>query len=361
MHKTIGFVLLLLVLAGGCGPQPKDKSTIPTPTPGPGARVLAISATPAHMPSPSAQDFQEAVNLEVGAGVNGLFNSYTWSSLEPRSGSMNVSKVGDDAKGAPSAGFATQYIGMQMINTTAKETPSDLQSVAWDDPAMKSRFHALVDAIAPLVAGRIAYFSIGNEVDVYLKATNNWTAFQSFFEDGVAYVHGKLPGVKVGTTITFGGAQANTSKMNTLTTQADVMIFTDYPLGANFAPLGASHGSDDLQAMVSMASGKPVVVQELGYPADSTLLGSSEDEQAAFVSNAFARWQGIGGTKMPFVNFFLMHDFSPSMCDQFARYYGDPDDAAFKAYLCSIGLRRNDGTAKKGWNAFVQGAANTGF
>ena len=58
------------------------------------------------------------------------------------------------------------------------------------------------------------------------------------------------------------------------------------------------------------------------------MLGSSEDEQAAFVSNAFAGWQGIGGTKMPFLNFFLMHDFSQGMCDQFAQYYGDPNDAA---------------------------------
>jgi hypothetical protein len=64
---------------------------------------------------------------------------------------------------------------------------------------------------------------------------------------------------------------------------------------------------------------------------------------------------------MPFLNFFLMHDFSQSMCDQFAVYYGDPNDAAFKAYLCSIGLRSNDGVAKKGWTAFTTGAANTGF
>lgn len=352
----------LLLVAAGCGPQQKkDNTVIPTPTPGPGSRVLAISAAPAHMPSPSNQDFLDAVNLEKNAGVKGVFNSYTWSSLEPTAGSMNVTKVSNDANGALSAGLTTQYVGIQMINTTAKETPSDLQSVAWDDPAMKARFHALVDALAPILDGKIQYFSIGNEVDVYLQATNNWTPFQSFFEDGAAYVRTKLPGVKVGTTLTFGGASANVSKMNALTAQADVMIFTDYPLGAGFAPLGASHGADDLTAMVSMAGSKPVVVQEFGYPADATVLGSSEDEQAAFVSNAFAAWQGIGGAKMPFLNFFLMHDFSQGMCDQFAIYYGDPNDAAFKAYLCSIGLRANDGTPKKGWTAFTTGAANTGF
>jgi hypothetical protein len=56
-----------------------------------------------------------------------------------------------------------------------------------------------------------------------------------------------------------------------------------------------------------------------------------------------------------------MHDFTPAMCDQFAQYYGDPNDASFKAYLCTIGLRQDDGTPKAAWNAFVTAASNTGL
>ena len=354
-------ILSVIALASACGQPKKDNGTIPTPTPGPGARALSISMAPAHLPSPSTQDFIDAVNLAKGAGCKGNFQSYTWSALEAMPNVIDSTRVGNDIDGAVSAGFTTQYLGIQMINTTAKEVPSDLQTVAWTDSSMKARFHLLVDAIAPKVAGKIQYFGIGNEVDVYLESQNQWTPFQSFLEDGIAYVHTKLPGVKVGTTITFSGAQNLTAKMNTLTAMSDVMIFTDYPLGASFHPLGASHGATDLDLMVTLAGAKKVIVQEFGYPADSTYLGSSEDEQAAFFSNGLAEWAGLGGEKIPFLNVFLMHDFSAQMCADFATYYGDPNNNDFKAYLCSIGLRKNDGTPRKAWNAFVTGAANTGF
>jgi hypothetical protein len=363
---TVAFAVFAL-LAEGCGPakDPNGGATPtpgPTGTPGPGARVLSISADPAHIPSPTIQDFIDAQNLAKSAGCTGTFQSYTWSALETSAGAMNVSKVGTDVSGTIGAGLGAKvYLSIQMINTTAKETPSDLQAVAWDDPAMKARFHALVDAITPLVAGKIQYFGVGNEVDVYLAAQNQWTPFQGFYDDAVTYIHTKLPGVPVGTTFTFGGAQANAAHLATLTANSDVMIFTDYPLGANFVPLAATHGKDDLDAMVAMAGAKPVLVQELGYPADATVLGSSESAQAAFFSDALDEWRAIGGAKMPFLNVFLMHDFSAQMCSDFAAYYGGAGNANFEAYLCSIGLRKNDGTPRAAWNTFVTTAHATGF
>lgn len=360
MRKIAAFIVVATVLTA-CAPAKKDENTIPTPTPGPGARVLSISSAPAHLPAPSTQDFLDAINLAKGAGCRGNFQSYTWSSLEATPGVINTANVMNGISFLNSQGFTTQLLGIQMINTTAKEVPSDLQAVAWTDPAMKARFHTLVDKLVPAISGKVQYFSVGNEVDVYLESQAQWTQFQDFFQDAVTYIHTKLPGMKVGTTITFGGANAYTAKMNSLTATSDVMIFTDYPLGAGFAPLGASHGASDLDAMVTLAGAKPVLVQELGYPADAMFLGSSETEQAAFFSNALAEWSGIGGAKMPFLNVFLMHDFSAQMCSDFAAYYGDPNNNEFKAYLCSIGLRKNDGTPREAWNAFVTAAANTGF
>lgn len=359
-------VVLSAIVALGCGPKKDDGGGgTPTPTPtvtiGPGARVLSISAAPAHMPTPSTQDFIDAATLAHDAGCRGNFLSYTWSSLEPSAGNLDVTKVINEVNGAVNNGATTVYVAIQMINTTAKETPSDLQAVAFDDSSMMARFHAVVDALAPSLAGKVQYFGIGNEVDPYLASTNQWAPFKTFFDDGAAYVKSKIPGVQVGTTFTFGGANAHTAQMNTLTANADVMIFTDYPLGANFVPLAPSHGADDLDAMVSLAGGKKVIVQEFGYPADATVLGSSEQQQADFITSGLVEWAALGGDKIPFLNVFLMHDFSSGMCDQFAQYYGDPNDANFKAYLCSIGLRANDGTPKTAWNAFVQAAAATGL
>ncbi len=327
---------------------------------GPGSRALAVAITPAHMPDSTAKDSSDAVGLALEAGCNGIFDPITWSTVEATPGTIDVAELGAGLDLQRDAGFETIVFSVWMINTTAKETPSDLMTVAFDDPEMKARFHALVDALAPQLEGRVQYFAIGNEVDVYLAGTNGWAAFQSFFEDGAAYVREKLPGVKVGTALTLGGALAYPSEVASLTSQADVMIFTDYALGPEFAPLGPDHGADDLDTMVTIAAGKPVVVQELGYPA-ATLLGSSEADQAAFVANALERWQVIGGDAMPFLSFFMLHDFSQPMCDDFASYYGLGGDERFAAYLCSVGLRSNDGTPKPAWSALVDGAAATGF
>ena len=113
--------------------------------------------------------------------------------------------------------------------------------------------------------------------------------------------------------------------------------------------------------MATMAGSKPLVLQEFGYPADAQYLGSSESEQADFIANGLATWSGIGGNKIPFLNVFLMHDFTPALCDYYGQYYLLPNSAEFKAYLCSIGLRKADGTPKAGWNAFAQAAAVTGL
>ena len=327
---------------------------------GPGKRTLAITITPAHMPSPSEKDSSDAVALALMAGCNGNFQPITWSAVEATPGTIDVADLGNGLDLQRNAGFDTLVFSVWMINTTTKETPPDLVTVAFDDPVMKARFHALVDALAPQLEGKVQYFAIGNEVDVYLASTDGWAAFQSFFEDGAAYVHEKLPGVKVGTTVTLGGALAHASEVNALTASADVMIFTDYALGPDFSVGGPEHGADDLDAMVMFAAGKPVVVQELGYPA-AALLGGSEADQAAFVSNALKRWRVIGGDAMPFVSFFMMHDFSAATCDEYASYYGLGGDARFAAYLCSVGLRNNDGTPKLAWGALIDGAAGTGF
>jgi hypothetical protein len=108
--------------------------------------------------------------------------------------------------------------------------------------------------------------------------------------------------------------------------------------------------------MRALAGNRPVVLQEVGYPS-SAYLASSESLQADFVGSAFQAWETFG-SQMPFLNFFLLHDFSESDCDQFVAYCGFPSDQNLHAFLCSIGLRRVDGTPKLAWSAFVDGAAN---
>ena len=100
-----------------------------------------------------------------------------------------------------------------------------------------------------------------------------------------------------------------------------------------------------------------MILQEVGYPS-AQLLGSSVQKQADFVTYAFSAWSAAG-KQLQFVNFFALHDFSEQWCDTLLQYYGVSDTAAsFKAYLCSLGLRRSDGNPKLSWQAMIDATGN---
>jgi hypothetical protein len=111
--------------------------------------------------------------------------------------------------------------------------------------------------------------------------------------------------------------------------------------------------------MVGLAGRGQVILQEVGYPS-STLLASSELTQAQFVTDVFRAWTPRIA-RIPFLNFFLLHDLPAPTCKELASYYGLPHDQNFQAFLCSVGLRHADGRPKPAWSALVKGARAAGL
>ena len=323
-------------------------------------RILGITANARPVPPPTQQDAINAETMVTNAGARGAVLTFAWNQLETSPGVFSLSTLQNSVTYSTSKGF-TIYLGLQIINTVAREIPSDLQGTSWNNPAMEARFHALIDALKPMLTSQVRYISIGNEVDVYLAANPaEWTAYQSFYENALSYIHQQLPALQVGVTSTFTGASgAQQSNVTQLNTMSDVWIFTYYPLGAGFVPNGPQSPLTDFATMRSLAGNRPVVLQEVGYPS-STALSSSETIQSTYVSNVFQAWQ-TGSTQMPFLNYFALHDFTPAFCSTLAQYYGDSNDAAFHAYLCSLGLHLDDGTAKAAWQTLVNAATTQGF
>lgn len=123
-----------------------SKGVGPSP-PKPGDRVLAISMNPRQEPPATAADFLAAFDLAHGAGARGNFISYPWGALESDTGRLDISRARDDVSFAASRGMQV-FLGIQLINTTAKEVPLDLKSTPFDSPRMKARFHTLIDSLA---------------------------------------------------------------------------------------------------------------------------------------------------------------------------------------------------------------------
>ncbi|MGP8258306.1 MAG: hypothetical protein ACLQLR_09360 [Methanoregula sp.] len=319
------------------------------------SQIVSMSINTQSASSPTQQDLQNAANLAIGAGVKGVLLTWTWSELEPSPGVFDLSQLQPAIQYFSASGFKI-LLGIQVIDTVAKEVPSDLQTVAFDSPQMMSRFHALLDQITPSLASNVKYISIGNEVDVYLSSNpTEWTPYQAFYEDGLAYLHQKAPGIQIGVTETYPGfSGATKAQVSELNQSSDVVILTYYPLHGDYQVNSPESPATDFPTIVALSGGKPVVLQEVGYPSGS-LNGSSEAMEAEFVTSALEAWHSAG-SDIPYFNYFLEYDFSQTECDTFVQFYGLPNDAAFGSFLCSLGLRHSDGTAKPAWSSFVAGA-----
>lgn len=324
-------------------------------TAAPGQRELAIAVYPRSQPRIDPAAFEDAVDLALHAGVQSINFSYKWSALEPGTQSYALDPLKNDFRLADQRNLDV-LLTLQVINTTTREVPADLRDAAFDSTRMKGRFHHLVDTLKPLLGGHLRFLSIGNEVDAYLNAhPDQWSSYQAFYEDGLAYAHTTLPGVEIGVTTEFAAASgASADRVARLNRRSDVVVLTYYPLAPDFKTQPASSPLSDLPKMVALAADKPVVLQEVGYPSASQL-ASSEQAQARFVHDVFVAWDQVGAA-IPFLDFFLLHDFATSLCDQLAGYYGLPGNSNFKAYLCTLGLRHRDGTPKPAWAQFEAGA-----
>ncbi len=300
------------------------------------------------------QQLNAAVSLAQGAGVRGVIATYTWSTLEPTPGHIDVSSLKSGLDYYHQKGLQV-LLGIQVINTVKREVPADLANVAFDDPQFIARFHSLLDAVSGALSGTEQYLSIGNEVDVYLQAQPaEWSAYTNFFADAVAYSHGHSPSLLVGVTTTFGGfSGASSAAVRSLNASSDVAILTYYPLAGDSQSLPPTSPTTDIPRMVSLAGDKPIVLQEAGY-ASGELNASSESAQQQFVTDLFQAWRAAG-KDVPFMSYFLLYDFDTTTCNALGTYYGS-SDPAFLSYLCTLGLRHSDGTPKPAWNAFVAAA-----
>jgi hypothetical protein len=101
-----------------------------------------------------------------------------------------------------------------------------------------------------------------------------------------------------------------------------------------------------MASMVALAGGKPLIMQEWGYPTSATL-SSSEAKQADFVTNTFASWASHGRDKIPFISFFKRRDWNQAHCDALCPVSPAPPQCTpFIAYNCSLGLLNHDGSPK---------------
>lgn len=354
VRRTLTSLAVALVAACSTGTAPGAGTGDPPPSGGPripAGGVLAIVPTTAHIPAQSAQEVLDALQMTYDAGARGFYAAYRWNELEPQPGQYALSDLQNLLNTVAGMGFTRIYVSIHVINTNQKETPADLKSVAWDAPQMQLRFRALLDRVLPMLGNNVAYFGIGNEVDAWLGPHDEWAAYQQFFSQARGHLRASRPAMQVGVATIFDAARGPwKTQVQALNALADVAIYTYYGNDNAFRALPPGAGSTALNEMVTLAAGKPVIVQEFGQ-SSSAVNGGSETLQAQFFAASLATWNSIGGTAMPWFTQFALHDFPPALCDQLLTYYGTGPNTAFREYLCYLGLRRQGGAAKPAFDS----------
>ena len=306
-----------------------------------GNRVLGMGIANAQNDSANYPRSISFAKDSAGAQVINLL--FTWNTLEA---SPNV--YSSSLLQTANAYYPAQNLKISMniapINTNVLCVPSDLDTVPFNSLKMIHRFERLLDTVFANIPNLSLYcLNIGNESDVTL-GTNSvaWNQYTIFYDSVLTFVRRNHPGLKLGTTLTWGGLTAPSTIVfgQSLNAGSDIVSLTYYPLNSDFTVKAPSTVPADFTSVVNAYPSTPVCFQECGYPTSSTC-NSSDSLQNLFVYYVFSSWDYYD-TKIPFISFFSLTDWSQKDVNSFANYY-NLHDPVFLGYLSSLGMRTNPG------------------
>lgn len=289
-------------------------------------------------------------------GVSGVQTAAPWASLNPTGTTYDLSPITNPFFGLSkltAMGYTVIYLNIPVIAINARSMPADIIHLPFDDPLVTQRFHALLDAIHGSLPPEVKFISLGNEVDTYFASHGDeWPSYKTLVDDARVYLKSLRPMAMVGVTTTFAGCtSAFAAEVATLNSSMDFVSLTYYPLEGNgFFPRSPATVAGDVIKMLAASTGKPLVLQEWGYPS-SAALGSSEDTQAEFMTLSLQEISKQGPSKFLLVSFFKYRDWSPAFTTTLT---GQSVGQHFYEFMSSLGLKRNDGTAKKAFAILTQ-------
>ncbi len=291
---------------------------------------------------------------------------FTWSSIEVSNGNFDASYMANTLDILdiyhPAYGNKAE-LQIATVNTVAKETPSDLLAVDFDNPIMINRFKGFLDTLFTHIPNlELSALNIGNEADIYWGTdATKYSQYKMFLDSVIPYakqLYFNLHGtdLKVGTTFTFDGlTSASTSALcQTVNDSLDITALTYYPLNPDFTMESPSIVSSDFANLVSIYSDtlQPIYFAECGY-ASSDSCNSSNTQQAQFFQNVFTAWDTYYDN-IKYITIFKTTDWSQQEVNDFAIYYGISDNI-FLEYLRTLGVRTwdNDGINKPAYETIL--------
>jgi hypothetical protein len=292
---------------------------------------------------------------------------FTWKDIEPSPFTYSHTKTDTNLRIANfyySPAYRDLPIDLQIapINSSHKEVPTDLMGTTFDNITMIHRFEKMIDTVfSKLNNLQIHSLNIGNEHDAFIGSdTNKRNQYKTFYDSVKTYIKSTHPNLKIGTTFTFGGLTGSSSALyQAINQNSDIISLTYYGITSSYMAKPSNCPITDFAAITSLYPSTPIYIQECGYPS-STTCGSSDVQQAQFINNVFNTWDNLS-TRIPYISFFQLTDWSQAAVDTFAVYYGN-STTVFKEFLRTLGLRTyaGMGTNKTAYDTLVSQASIRG-
>ena len=349
MAKRFALLTMMTLLLFGCGGDGGTGSAMPPP-PEQGSRILGMDVK--EIPSVTyAMAYDQAMTI----GAREVSVSLDWSLLEPSVGSYDNTLPGIIDTFYPiQTGDLT--LVLRPLDTPGPSLPAGLVGLAYDDTAVIAAFeNFLTNLHAQLptlnASGKLKWIHIGNEIDAHLRNdATRWAQWQTFFRAAKAKVLSLWgASVEVSSIVQFSVLN-DTNKLAlylNLLPDLDNAVLTYYPLNADFTMRPVSTVASDFTLMVNAIPGKNILLQECGYPS-SSVNNSSETQQADFISAVFEAWDN-NINRIRLIDLTWQYDVSSTTVDQWVIDFGmagNPDEAAFRTYLGTLGLGNFDSTEK---------------
>lgn len=295
-----------------------------------------------------------------------------WNILEPESGVYDFADLETTLRWLSSQKIKSM-LNLALINIDLLTLPPDLlasdgttlaDGLTFDHPAVQARLFALLDELVPLFVEHGGFLlSLGNESDSWFNESpaaspDDLDAFAALIAAARDYIHTIAPELAVGVTLTSGETLNQGPVFEALTPVTDIIPFNFYPLSDFLTVLPLEDIPSALEAHLQVYGDKPIVIQELGCPSD-TSMDSSLDYQAQCFEVVFQTLQKYPHIR--FVSVFTLHDWDETTCDLIVDFFSSPEDdelppiflARWRGFHCTLGLLNSDLSPKPAWELFL--------
>ncbi|MCZ2276805.1 MAG: T9SS type A sorting domain-containing protein [Bacteroidia bacterium] len=331
---TIKTIFKIAVFAGLFSPASLNAQINPA------YNKMAVDVSTYHVQNPAYNyDSSFLIGKDLGMNEVGLF--INWTMLEITPGMFDFTIL-DMANAYYPAHSMAVDINLNPINTNRLEVPSDLDSIAFDNPVFISRYKTLLDSVkVHLTDLSISSLVIGTEIGAFLQNDSvKWNQYINFYNSVSAYAKTIWPGLKVAVELQFTDLIDYNSFAQQINAGSDYIGVSYYPIWGNYTVKPVNSITLDMDTLVSLYPAKPICFYQFGFPSSQTC-NSSDSLQAEFIKQAFTSWDYYA-SHIRLIDFTWMTDLDTTAVNYYGTYYG-VSDTVFLEFLRTLGLRTWNG------------------